>query len=102
MNISINTNEDVTVVLTETGERIYRDYYKQWPDLIKISKGKKIKTQLWELMSIFGPHMYNGCMIPFKGNATQFDVAPEDFIDPYIGVHYTPPMEETRDYNEDQ
>jgi hypothetical protein len=61
---SINLNEYVKVKLTDSGQ-----------DVLAMQQLRRqqdadgyIKFQLWELMNIFGVHVYNGCSIPFEFN----------------------------------
>lgn len=68
-----NINHYVEVKLTDVGREIY---YKHMTDVLRGSdyKMQPIKEnaegwsrwQLWDLMSIFGAHCYNGCRVPFE------------------------------------
>jgi hypothetical protein len=66
-----NVNDHVLVKLTEHGRELRRRYFARLglPDgllpELKETDGWS-RWQLWELMSIFGEHMYNGCRIPFE------------------------------------
>jgi hypothetical protein len=60
----INLNHEVKVKLTDSGQ-----------DVLAMQQLRRqqdadgyIKFQLWELMNIFGVHVYNGCSIPFEFN----------------------------------
>lgn len=73
--ISININQYVTFRLTDTGEQILADYNNttraQHPNLRNYSAGKFDEDslccmQLWEVMSIFGPHLHLTAEPPFK------------------------------------
>jgi hypothetical protein len=78
---TVNLNNQVYVTLTQEGEKILRNNYEesilQVRDYIKNARqivegqhkvGNKYCFSLWELCSIFGPHLYNGCKIPFEKN----------------------------------
>lgn len=64
----INLNEIVRVKLNTHGENIYREFYKDYPTLIKIDWDNYIETELWSVMEIFGKHLFNGCRVPFENN----------------------------------
>lgn len=73
--ISININQYVTFRLTDTGEQILADYNNttraQHPNLKNYSAGKFDEDGLcclllWEVMSIFGPHLHLTAEPPFK------------------------------------
>jgi hypothetical protein len=60
----INLNHEVKVKLTDSGQ-----------DVLAMQQLRRqqdadgyIKFQLWELMNIFGVHVYNDCSIPFEFN----------------------------------
>ena len=61
----INMNQMATVTLTRKGAELY-NYIKK--PAKKVYGGFVLKTELWCLFEIFGQHMYNGCIIPFKDN----------------------------------
>jgi hypothetical protein len=61
---SINLNDDVKVKLTDSG----RDVLAMQQLRRQQDADGYIKFQLWELMNIFGVHVYNGCSIPFEFN----------------------------------
>ena len=67
-NGEFNMNDLATVKLTKEGEKILREHFRQYPALIKIDENKIYETSLWEIMQIFGEHIYNGCTIPFEKN----------------------------------
>ena len=74
-NGEFNMNVEATVKLTNEGENILRQHFKSYPGLIKIDEHKFYKTSLWEIMHIFGGHVYNGCQIPFENNAIMLAVS---------------------------
>jgi hypothetical protein len=72
-----NVNSNVYVKLTPRGKEIYRKF---WGEALK---GSPIESsspvlhtdaegwtefQMWDLMCIFGSHLYNGCVVPFETN----------------------------------
>ena len=74
---SININEFVRVQLSEKGKHIFIHQYDyifpdvEWQKLqesqtAKIDKNGFVEMQLWELMNLFGSHMYMGCIPPFE------------------------------------
>ncbi|CAB4147733.1 hypothetical protein UFOVP431_45 [uncultured Caudovirales phage] len=60
-----NVNHDVKVRLTDHGRSILAKEGLSQP------REGWAKFKLWELMSIFGPHLCNGCKQPFE---TQVDI----------------------------
>lgn len=57
-----NINECVEIQLTEKDLKVLQDYYESF-GLAQCSRVKQdnwMEIQLWELMNIFGPQMYNG------------------------------------------
>lgn len=74
----INVNVSVTATLTDAGKRRVEAFFHeiglpQHPDLR--GNNKVFKTQLWELMFIFGPEMYMGnCYIMFENNSIDIDI----------------------------
>ena len=70
--LKFNVNDIVRVKLTQVGLNIIRkkeDCYRHLKiSGIKRKKDKEgyTKFQLWELMSLFGDHLYNGCDVPFN------------------------------------
>jgi hypothetical protein len=62
----VNINQTCKVKLTEKGKKILFEYYRDWPGVPEDKLEKEF--HLWELMQIFGPHVYNGCEIPFVNN----------------------------------
>lgn len=72
MMYPLNLNECVKVKLTEDGLRLYREY---WLKLGLMGNEPRIgadgyyETELWGLMEVFGPELYNGQMkVFFEGN----------------------------------
>lgn len=74
---SININEFVRGQLSEKGKYIFIHQYDyifpdvEWQKLqesqtAKIDKNGFVEMQLWELMNLFGSHMYMGCTPPFE------------------------------------
>lgn len=62
MKITLNVNEVVKVKLTDHGRAILlKEKYPKHEDSLGYSE-----WQLWELMSIFGEHLYNGCELTFE------------------------------------
>lgn len=62
MKITLNVNETVKVKLTDRGRAILlKEKYPKDEDSLGYSKWR-----LWELMSIFGEHLYNGCELTFE------------------------------------
>ena len=66
MDLEINLNDTVTVNLSERGAGILNKYFKQFYMQENYKAGDVFKTQLWDLMSIFGPYMVMGFDIPFE------------------------------------
>lgn len=70
---SFNVNNEVWVRLTDEGRRqLNRNRegsalpHGKFPGLPVEDADGFSKWQLWDLMSQFGPHMFNGCEIPFE------------------------------------
>ena len=80
MQLSLNLNDTVSVTLNIHGVSILHKYYNTDPitekQIVPILNIKDIpglndtiyKTELWNLMQIFGKYMYNGCTVPFALN----------------------------------
>lgn len=64
-----NMNDFVKVKLTEFGEKVYAEHYKQYETKRKLTRDDNgySEFQLWQLMNIFGSNMYNGNKILFEG-----------------------------------
>lgn len=74
-NGRFNMNVETTVKLTNEGEKILKEHFKLYPSLIKIDENKIYRAPLWEMMHIFGKHLYNGCKIPFENNSIMLAVS---------------------------
>jgi hypothetical protein len=68
MILSMNLNEMVSVILTESGAKIYNKYYS---NIRGYSEGSELKIQLWELMAVFGPDLWIGP--PFRDNLVRME-----------------------------
>ena len=78
MTANFNVNENVRVILTDTGrnalrkhwELVYKTRARQEEAMDVCSPGWRtdspVKFQLWELMSIFGSVIGNGMPVPFQ------------------------------------
>ena len=77
--MNFNINDFVSVRLTGHGKRVYEAFKAQQnkdiraagvePDLVERhpeTPSGWSRWQLWELMSIFGPHLYNGGPLMFN------------------------------------
>ena len=73
--MKINLNEIVTVTLTKKGAEILTEHEKKYLAGIHKNRvyqqGHEFRTHLWDIMNIFGKHLYNGCEIPFEQNEVQ-------------------------------
>lgn len=77
--MKINVNTEVEVTLTSQGREVYANYaekFNRYPDvklemLLKLETNK-LKMPLWEVMHIFGQHLYMGGLICFQDNAINF------------------------------
>jgi hypothetical protein len=66
---TININTQAEVKLTEYGREIFNKYYSKFPDSIKPKAPTILKTELWQLMNIFGDCLYQGNLkLPFENN----------------------------------
>lgn len=66
---TFNMNDEATVILTEFGKKIYKEYYKKFPEHIRPEYDKKLTTELWQIMEIFGKYFYVGCNVLFENNS---------------------------------
>ena len=66
METEINLNDTVTVYLNEKGAEILNRHFAQFYMAENYKKGDVFKTQLWDLMNIFGESMIMGFDIPFE------------------------------------
>lgn len=63
---TININQMVTVKLTAYGASKYSEYLDSFNKLRpNLKEGDILRTQLWDLMHIFGSHIYLGMQAPF-------------------------------------
>ena len=65
----INLNDEVEVVLTATGAKIYNESWKcsVYSRPTPKKEGDILKAQLWGLFQDFGEHLYLGMLeVPFK------------------------------------
>lgn len=76
----MNINNDVEITLTEYGKHILDNHRKKLEkgtgiklDIIfKYEESGVYKAQLWELMNIFGSHIYNGAEQVFVNNEIKY------------------------------
>ena len=70
--IEFNVNDPVQVRLTERGREIERASWAAVPGIgVPLPCAEEdadgwSRWQLWDLMRMFGQHMYNGCQVPFE------------------------------------
>ena len=73
--VKFNINDYVWVKITPEGRKIMNDRLAKLsrfspvslkPLEISVDRSGFTKFQLWDLMSIFGEHIYNGCNVPFE------------------------------------
>lgn len=75
----INLNQPCNVILTAHGAEVYNKYFRKLHDTCKLIEltnlkaGVELSLQLWELMSIFGKHLYNGAENCFANNDISFN-----------------------------
>lgn len=56
-----NVNDKVQVTLTEEGRLIWNQHYEGYKILqLQVEPGGSLKTELWKLMEVFGPHVRMG------------------------------------------
>lgn len=89
--IKVNINDNVRVRLTEHGRKLHREWWLRWYGELSAypyqAPGEDAdgwsRWQLWNLMSVFGEHMYMGGPLPFlteieiPNNETRFVVYDE-------------------------
>jgi hypothetical protein len=72
---SISLNDEVEVILTDFGRQILDNYRTKMEQEIKLSlessflncdENGKYLTQMWNLMEVFGNHMYSGIQIFYQ------------------------------------
>ena len=71
-----NINYNVKVKLNESGKKILEDEHNRLQELIKPEGRRRFelkldnegyyKTQMWDLMQTFGPHVHLSCEPPFE------------------------------------
>lgn len=65
-----NINHHVWVQLSKTGRKIHLDEHIKSASPYSYEAPKEIegwsRWQLWHLMEMFGPHIYNGAELPFE------------------------------------
>lgn len=64
--MKININENINVRLTPQGQELIRKHYATYNVTWHPNADGWYKFQLWDLMNIFGPHLYAGCRVPFE------------------------------------
>lgn len=77
MKLSINLNDTFDVELTAFGAKVYNEHYLEYPATCRpatVTAGARMVLQLWNLMQVFGPHLYVGATeMPFKDNTISRD-----------------------------
>jgi len=69
-----NINSNVWVKLTDKGKEIYNKHWDEilvgenLPAPVLTEVDGWAEFQMWDLMSIYGCHLYNGCVVPFETN----------------------------------
>lgn len=75
----INLNQQCDVILTTHGAEVYNEYFRELHatcKLIELTNKQaedELSFQLWELMKIFGKHLYNGAENCFANNDISFN-----------------------------
>lgn len=75
----INLNQSCNVILTAHGAEVYNEYFCELHatckliELTNLKAGDVLSLLLWELMSIFGTHLYNGAENCFANNDIRFN-----------------------------
>ena len=75
----INLNQPCNVILTAHGAEVYNEYFRELHatckliELTNLKAEDELSLQLWELMSIFGTHLYNGAENCFENNDISFN-----------------------------
>jgi hypothetical protein len=65
----ISWNDKVTILPNAIGWKIWKDHWEQLRVTPERNNGVALTLPLWEIASIFGQHLYNGCKLPFKNTA---------------------------------
>ena len=77
--MKINLNQLCDVTLTAHGAEVYNEYFRELHatckliELTNLEAGDELSLQLWELMNIFGKHLYNGAESCFANNDISFN-----------------------------
>ena len=77
--MTINLNQSCNVILTAHGAEVYNEYFRELHatckliELADLKAEDELSLQLWELMSIFGKHLYNGAKNCFANNDISFN-----------------------------
>lgn len=76
--IEVNINQIVYAKLTNAGRQIHKSHYDKMLGAYKSyvyesyrpkeDKEGFSKFHLWDLMRIFGPYLYDGCLLPFESD----------------------------------
>lgn len=75
----INLNSRCDVILTAHGAEVYNKYFRELHatckliELTNLKAGDVLSLQLWDLMNIFGKHLYNGAENCFANNYISFN-----------------------------
>ena len=75
----INLNQHCNVILTAYGAEVYNEYFRELHatckliELTNLKAEDELSLQLWELMNIFGKHLYNGAENCFANNDISFN-----------------------------
>ena len=75
----INLNQPCNVILTAHGAEVYNEYFRKLHaickqvELTNLKAEDELSLQLWELMNIFGKHLYNGAENCFANNDISFN-----------------------------
>ena len=66
---NMNVNDQVSVTLTEEGLRLWDEYHDGYPALqARAREEGGLKTEVWKLMQVFGPHVRMGGPNHFVNN----------------------------------
>lgn len=74
--MTIDLNQIVRVRLSQHGADIHNKYYEDIPARhrpVQLQRGDMITTMMWEIMSIFGPHISHGSVPTFEPNKIETD-----------------------------
>ena len=77
--MKMNLNQSCNVILTAHGAEVYNEYFRKLHvkckliELTNLKAEDELSLQLWELMSIFGTHLYNGAENCFANNDISFN-----------------------------